>query len=566
MVAGIRWLSTCMLILLLLVGTSISTAQVANQGVFSIAAGDVDQTTAVLWAYSAEIGSLTFEIATDERFTVIMDVQSTEVIDPMLPVKIEVRGLLPHTHYYYRVTNPVGERRIGTFRTTAPLGEHAGLRFGVTGDWQQQVAPYLAIKNVPERQLDFMVLHGDTIYADNASPAVPLKIARTEADFRAKHLEALSPRLGLNTWADTRSSTAIYAMIDDHEVIDDFAGGAPTSSDQRFDQHGKYLNETDLYQHGLRAFFDYMPIREEAYAQTETELFAGKPKLYRARNFGSDAALFLVDARSFRDQPLRQLPFADINDADKVKAYLAETYAPGRSLLGVAQFELLKADLLKAQQDGILWKFVLVPEPIQNFGALNAPDRYEGYAAERAALLDFILSQRIENVVFITADFHCMAVNNIFQRKTADSPLMPTTMWEIITGPVAVDPPFGPQLFQLVESNKLLTPAQIALYKLLPMAGQDKVLMAILSAQLNRAGYDDIGLQDSDIDATLIKGDYVAMHAYTWTEFDIDAVTGNLLVSTYGVPWYSQQTLAKTPNTVTAYTPELISQFSVRPQ
>jgi alkaline phosphatase D len=42
-------------------------------------------------------------------------------------------------------------------------------------------------------------------------------------------------------------------------------------------------------------------------------------------------------------------------------------------MLGNPQLERLEADLLAAQDDGIVWKFVMVPEPIQNLGRSVRP-------------------------------------------------------------------------------------------------------------------------------------------------------------------------------------------------
>ena len=58
--------------------------------------------------------------------------------------------------------------------------------------------------------------------------------------FRLKHSEVYSELAGLDTLADLRASTAIFSTIDDHEVTDDFAGGADVSTDPRFDR-GKIL-------------------------------------------------------------------------------------------------------------------------------------------------------------------------------------------------------------------------------------------------------------------------------------------------------------------------------------
>jgi alkaline phosphatase D len=73
----------------------------------------------------------------------------------------------------------------------------------------------------------------------------------------------------------------------------------------------------------------------------------------------------------------------------------------------------LKNDLLKAQQNGITWKFIMSSDPIQNFGIPVAGDRWEGYAAERTDLLRFIKENNIKNVVFATGDFHGYVVNNV---------------------------------------------------------------------------------------------------------------------------------------------------------
>ena len=64
-----------------------------------------------------------------------------------------------------------------------------------------------------------------------------------------------STRYGLNTLADLRSSTAILATIDDHEVTDNFAGAALRTSDPRFsDDTGLLISDTETFNNGLQAF------------------------------------------------------------------------------------------------------------------------------------------------------------------------------------------------------------------------------------------------------------------------------------------------------------------------
>ncbi len=51
----------------------------------------------------------------------------------------------------------------------------------------------------------------------------------------------------------------------------------------------------------------------------------GRPDLYRFQTFASDAAVFVLDARSFRDEPIPALTGAP---ADPPR-FLAEAFGPG---------------------------------------------------------------------------------------------------------------------------------------------------------------------------------------------------------------------------------------------
>ena len=112
-------------------------------------------------------------------------------------------------------------------------------------------------------------------------------------------------RFGVNALGALRSSTTVFATIDDHEVTNDFAGGALISTDPRFSgDPNSLINDSALYENGLQAFQEYNPIAAEFYPDTGLDpRFDGERRLYRQRIFGSDAALTVLDARSFRDQP-----------------------------------------------------------------------------------------------------------------------------------------------------------------------------------------------------------------------------------------------------------------------
>jgi phosphodiesterase/alkaline phosphatase D-like protein len=534
------------------------------QAIALIAAGDTTQTSTVLWARSQSLGNINFEYSTDPNFKTILGTVSRTITDPLLPVKVSLINLNPGSDYFYRVIDASGAATSGQLSTAASLGTYAGLRFGVSGDWRGELAPYPAIANAAERDLNFFVELGDTIYADYPSPDLPQPQAKTLNEFRQKHNEVYSERYGLNTWGDLRASTSILATIDDHEVTNDFAGGALADSDPRFETTNGLINDTQLYENGLQAFQEYNPLRDEFYRTTGDPRTEGEGKLYRYNTYGSDAATFLLDTRSFRDVGLT--PVTNPSDPSQVGAFLVNSFNPTRTLLGEQQLTDLKQDLLAAQQKGITWKFVMVPEPIQNLGVVGASDRFEGYGAERANLLDFIAQNDIKNVVFVTADIHGTLVNNLTYQLAPFATQIPTGAFEISTGSVAFDAPFGPTVIEIASAAGLITPEQRAFYDSLSRAGKDAFIKNLIDAQLTPFGYDLMGLEGSTIDATLLQGSYLSTHTYGWTEFNIDPQTQQLLVTTYGIDPYTEVQLNANPQSIAGRTPTIVSQFAVNPQ
>jgi len=550
----------------LITGSHMAAAEtVSNAG----AAGDVTDSSVVLWARSNVIGTAKFKVVARDRERAPSRVEHATVLDPLVPVKVKISGLNPATEYEYSISIRDSDIAEGRFTTAAPAGISHGLRFGVSGDWRGDLAPFPAVKNAPRRGLDFFVALGDTIYADIPSPDLPIPQATTLADFRAKHNEVYSPRFGLNTLGDLRRSTPIFATIDDHEVANDFAGGAPPSSDPRFEDYsGALINETALYRNGIQVFHEYNPISDELYGTTGDPRTSEKSKLYRYRTFGSDAAIFILDARSYRDRELT--PANPLVPSDVVR-FIVQSFDPARTMLGAKQIEDLENDLLAAQNTGLTWKFIMVPEPIQNLGVVFAQDRYEGYASERTALLRFIKDHDIRNVVFVSADLHGTLVNNLTYQEVPFGPQIGSDAFEIITGAVAFDAPFGPTVVDLAARLGLLTPAEVGFYNSLAVRNdaddipndKDDFLKLLVNRQIAPLGYDSLGLNGSTIPARLEVGDYVAVHTYGWTEFQIDQATRAVRITTYGIQPYTRAEMEAAPQSVTSREPFVVSQFSV---
>lgn len=284
----------------------------------------------------------------------------------------------------------------------------------------------------------------------------------------------------------------------------------------------------------------------------------GEINLYRNRTYGKDAAVIVTDARSFRDAGL---PAANPLDPASVTNFIVNSFTPTRTMLGRRQIDQLKADLLGAQAEGVTWKFVHVPEPMQNFGVLGASDRFEGYAAERTETLKFIDENNIDNVVVVAADIHGTVVSNLTYQNGPGQPQIATNAFEITTGAVAFDAPFGPSVYNLALGLGVVPPQLQAAWATGDPATREFVLQTLINGQIATLGYDPIGLNGSGLNATLLAGRYIATQSYGWTEFNIDPNTQELLVTTWGIPSYTQSTIGAALNAQ----PQIVSQFRVAP-
>jgi alkaline phosphatase D len=253
---------------------------------------------------------------------------------------------------------------------------------------------------------------------------------------------------------------SFYATWDDHEVTNDY--------------DGKTVNPS-LYRRARQAFFEYMPLFDSGFP-VDTQC-AGDP-LFRVFRWGKDVDVIMLDTRSCRSpraraecelgpgisDPTPTLP-ASLRVSlglppEPPSRCLAAITDPSRTMLGSAQKERFKATLISSTAK---FKFVVSQVPIQQFYAMPY-DRWEGYAAERNELLNFIRSNRVANVVFLSTDIHANLINEVFIDRFTDGQ---TVAQEFVTGPIAEDTlqasilagGFGP--LPLLGLNTLLTTAGV---------------------------------------------------------------------------------------------------------
>ncbi|HFD12293.1 MAG TPA: phosphodiesterase [Crenotrichaceae bacterium] len=559
-----------------------------------ISSGDTTDNSTVLWTRSTIPGEVTFRIWSIGYGPFHRFEYRVMVDDPSIPVKIKVNDLLPGHRYAYTVESPSGEHLRGRFTTAATdCSKNKGLRFGVSGDWRGDLAPYPALNNVFERPLNFFIKLGDTVYADVPSPALEARQAHSLEEFRIKHQEVYSTHLELNTLARLQQHISVFSMIDDHEVVNDFAGGAPASSDSRFDEAVNFINQSQRYLNGLQAFYEFNAIEPRQYQQIGDQLTDLRPDLYRYQRYCDLAAIYLLDARSFRNAELPGLlnPF----NRTQVNQFIAQSYElesvqPQRSMLGKRQLQRLKDNLLDAQADGVVWKFIVIPEPIQNFGVLLASDRFEGYAVERAELLRYIDENFITNVVFIAADIHGSLINDlVYQRRDEllsawqngedllSVPQISTSAFEVTTGAVAYDPSLGNSIIGLptiipgvrMTLEQILTLAgvnNVSEFNALPMVSRNMAMKNFINLQLQQLNYSLLGLQDNpNINAHLQAGLPNALFSFGWTRFEIDSETAELIITTFGIEPYTSKDLEKNPAEVINRVPDVVSKLIVTP-
>jgi hypothetical protein len=99
-------------------------------------------------------------------------------------------------------------------------------------------------------------------------------------------------------------------------------------------------------------------------------------------------------------------------------------------MLGTVQKERFKSALLESKA-----RFKLIVNEVEISQSYVFPyDRWEGYAAERAEILNFIRENGIKNVVFLTTDGHENVIRKVFIDKFSDP--LPIAD-EFVTGPIA---------------------------------------------------------------------------------------------------------------------------------
>jgi len=342
-----------------------------------------------------------WELAEDDGFRRVVR-RGTEIATPELghSVHAEVGGLRPGREYYYRFRAGPEESPVGRTKTAPPVGAPlASLSFAFASCQNYEQGYYAPYEHMAREDLDFVVFLGDYIYEGNVASPVGREHfgeePRTLAQYRTRHAQ-------YKTDPDLRAAHAAFPWVatwDDHEVDNNWA-----DEDQDPDAASteEFLARRAA---AFQAYYENMPLR------TAQRPVGPDMLLYRRVAFGDLAEFNVLDTRQFRSDQVscnRQN-----SDSDR---YCAAALDPARTILGDEQERWLQDGLRASRAKwNVLANQVVFAERMSANGVAGGGDSWDGYAADRRALVDLFASGSApSNPVVLTGDIHN---NRVFDLK-----------------------------------------------------------------------------------------------------------------------------------------------------
>jgi len=326
-------------------------------------------------------------------------------------VKVDVQGLTPGSHYYYRFSALGHDSAIGHMRSL-PLGAVDRMRIAVVSCSSLSHGYFNAYQRIAERKdLDFVLHLGDYIYeygngeygaVRNYEPAHEIV---SLADYRTRYAQyRREPELQA-----LHAQHAMVAIWDDHEFTNNaYPDGAENHQPATEGDWGTRLKAA------AQAYFEWMPIRVVDPAQPT--------RISRNFSFGNLVDLVLIDSRiEGRDVQLTPGSIKQDNPG------FADA---SRSLLGAKQEQWMTATLRSSASAWRLLGCSVMMAQLRSIpGKPNASgansyffsDMWDGYSPARERLFSVLRGTSdqipVKDVVVLSGDIHTSFVNEL----TSDS-------------------------------------------------------------------------------------------------------------------------------------------------
>ena len=379
--------------------TGVAQSRPEENAVFrhGVASGDPLADRVILWTRvttgAAEWADVRWTVATDPGMSrIVARGEGRTGVVRDFTVKVDVTGLTPATTYYFRFETEGARSVIGRTRTL-PQGATSHVRLGVVSCSNYPFGYFNAYAALAARtDLDAVIHLGDYIYEyanatyGDGTPygriAAPNKEMVALADYRERHAQYKAD-------PDAREVHRQHPFIvvwDDHELTNNaWREGAENHNPDQGE--GDWFVRRDA---AVRAFFEWMPIREDAQALS--------PRIYRSLRFGDLADLILLDTRLVG------------RDEQRSREDVLEIEAPERSLLGLAQERWLHGELWESKRSRQRWQIlgqqVMFAPQTEPGNPANNPDSWEGYRAARDRVFDMIEQLKIDSFAVLTGDVH----------------------------------------------------------------------------------------------------------------------------------------------------------------
>jgi alkaline phosphatase D len=361
-----------------------------------VASGDPLADRVILWTRVTPEDSVAsiavqWEVSESEDFSSIYKSDSLTTTPARdYTVKIDVDALKPGSVYYYRfkalgATSPTGRTK------TTPVAGIDSLKLAVVScaNWEWgYFNPYEKIAD--RKDIDAVIHLGDYIYEYGRGKYGDTTIRKnlppheivTLSDYRTRHSSYRTDR-GLRLMSQQHPLIAIW---DDHEVANDsYTTGA---QNHQADKEGDYMSRKDA---AKKAYYEWIPIRENS-------------KLYRSISYGSLADVLMLDERLEG----RTKPVDSITDP---------SYNSDRTMLGMEQLGWLQTNLRDSKAT---WKIignqVMFADVYLSKVYPNRPrnlDSWDGYPLEKAKLKNFIVGNKLKDIIFLTGDTHASWANEV---------------------------------------------------------------------------------------------------------------------------------------------------------
>ncbi len=318
----------------------------------------------------------------------------------------EVWGLEPDREYWYRFRVGDQQSAVGRTRTSpAPWARPDEFRFAFAScqDWQNGYWP--AYRALAGEDIDLVVHLGDYIY--EYGPEAKTRVG-SPADRVANSAEVTDLISYRNRYAQYRTDPALQAAHavapwiltwDDHEIENNYASAI---REENATPPGDFAARRVA---AAQAYYEHMPLRRRSSPN------GAQIQLYRRLAWGRLARFHVLDTRQYRtDQPL----------GDGLKSG-SQRFDPAATMTGATQEAWLFDGLDRSParwnvlaQQTIFAQVDFNPAPgSQGTAGLFNVDQWDGYAAQRGRISQFLADRKPSNPIVITGDIHSSWVNDL---------------------------------------------------------------------------------------------------------------------------------------------------------